>query len=59
MMKSGAPITGSDRRPLNKAGMDIGGGFLLLFHETGCLAYIVKMEVYTVKIWKDVRDHIM
>jgi hypothetical protein len=23
MMKSGAPITGSDRRPLNKAGMDI------------------------------------
>jgi hypothetical protein len=23
MMNSGAPITGSDRRPLNKAGMDI------------------------------------
>jgi hypothetical protein len=23
MMNRGAPITGSDRRPLNKAGMDI------------------------------------
>jgi hypothetical protein len=23
MMNSGAPITGSDKRPLNKAGMDI------------------------------------
>jgi hypothetical protein len=23
MMSSGAPITGKDRRPLNKAGMDI------------------------------------
>jgi hypothetical protein len=33
MMNSGAPITGSDRRPLNRAGMDIAGDFLVLFSD--------------------------
>src|SRR5882762_10117231 len=35
MMNSGAPITGSDRRPLNKAGMDIGRQSFGLFRRAG------------------------
>src|ERR1700748_1809411 len=51
MMKSGAPITGNDRRPLNKAGMDIGDGFLWLASVSwDALISPVKMRIYTVKM---------
>ena len=37
MMNSGAPIAGMDRRPLNKAGIDMGENSFLL-RDTGCFS---------------------
>src|SRR5437899_3101251 len=36
MMNSGAPITGMDRRPLNKAGMDMGRQILFVDRQGDC-----------------------
>ena len=57
MMNSGAPITGSDRRPLNRAGMDIGGDFLVVSERLADTSKGITLHCKDASIHKDGMHH--